>query len=143
MRNGTGNGCRGQTLAVTKDGVRGLRDLTKDQLGSLLKAAHREYALRFPRGRPIPMPEGVRIIKSSDLAMVAFLDDNGVPVIGVQPNNDPNSGRHQFAVFVLADMDGNADRLRLAFISSEFARCDSKIRALKKQAQQFRYENRG
>lgn len=138
MKNGTVHGCRDQALSVTVDGVRGLRDLTTDQLSGLLKAAHREYAMRFPRNRRVPMPAGVRIIKSADLALVAYWQNNGVPVVGLERNTNPTAGFHQFTVFVLADIENNADRLKIEYLSSESAKTDSTIRVLKKMAAEFR-----
>jgi hypothetical protein len=138
MRSGADSTRRGQAITVTSDGVRGLRDLTTDQLDVLLRAAHREYAGRFPRGRPKPMPKGVRIIKSTELPLVAYWVLNGVPLIAVQPNQDATAGYHQFGEFVLADINKNADRLQMEFASSTCSRFDGLIRGLKKQAAQFR-----
>ncbi len=138
MRSGAESTRRGQAITVTSDGVRGLRDLTTDQLGTLLQAAHREHAGRFPRGRPVPMPDDVRIVKSSELALVAYWILNGVPLIAVQPNSNEDAGYHQFGEFVLADFNKNADRLQMEFASSQCARFDGLVRALKKQATQFR-----
>lgn len=138
MRSGAAGTRRGEAITVTTDGVRGLRDLTTDQLNVLLRAAHREYAGRFPRGRPSPLPEGVRIIKSTELPLVAYWVLNGVPLIAVQPNRDPDAGFHQFGEFILADINENADRLQMEFASSTCARFDGLIRGLKKQATQFR-----
>ena len=143
MRNGAANGCRGQALHVTSDGVRGLRDLTTEQIGGLLQAAHREYAIRFPRGRPAPLPDGVRIIRSTELSLVAYWDNNGVPVIGIERNTDPHAGYHQFGVFVLADLNGLADTLRTEYLRSESAKMDHKIRGLKKMAAEFRQSHQG
>jgi hypothetical protein len=130
MRNGASDTRRG--LQVTTDGVRGLRDLTKGQLDTLLKEAHREYAGRFSRGRSVPMPEGVRVFKSTDLPLVAWWELNGVVVIAVQENRDPMAGRFQQNEYVLADINGNADRLKLEFPRSESAQFDSRMRLLKK-----------
>jgi hypothetical protein len=78
------------------------------------------------------MPEGVRVFKSTDLPLVAWWALNGVVVIAVQENRDPRAGRYQQNEYVLADVNENADRLKLEFARSEAAQFDSKMRLLKK-----------
>jgi hypothetical protein len=78
------------------------------------------------------MPEGVRVFTSTDLDLVAWWDNNGVPVIGVQENRDPRAGRFQRNEYVLADINGNAKRLQGEFIRSESAAFAAKVRGLKK-----------
>jgi hypothetical protein len=125
--------CHG-SLSITENGVRGLRDLAVDALAILVKAALREYSGRFPNGREMPMPEGVELIITTDLALATYLDLRGCPVVAIRPNTDPRAGRHQAAEFVCADYEGASSRISLAFISSEAAEYNTRMGTLKKEA---------
>jgi len=129
----TKSGCHGQVI-VTDEGIRGLRDLTTDQIRHLVKASLREYSARFPRGRDIPLPEGVTLIRTTDLALATYWDMRGCPVVAIQPNQNPRAGRNQAAEFVLADYEGASGRLSLGFVSSEAAEFHSRMGILKKEA---------
>ncbi len=129
MRNGAASQRRGQAIQVTSDGVRGLRDLTPDLLRVLLQHVHREYAGRFPRGRARQMPDGVKIVRSTDLPLVSFWMMNGVALIDFEVDN---SGRYPRATYILADYEGSIERLTREYPSSEAARFDSTVRGLKK-----------
>lgn len=137
------NGRRGgHSVNVSGQAIRGLRDLTKDQLSKLLQEAHREYTARFPHGRPPRMPTGVNRITSTELALVAFWVLNGLPLVGIEPNPDARASNHQASVFVLADWEGQADRLRREFTNGRFAQYDGILRGLKKEAVRYRDRNR-
>ena len=130
-------------LSITGDSVRGLRDLATDQIKALVKMSLREYAGRFSGGREVPLPEGVKLITTTDLAVATYLDLNGCPIVGIRPNKDPRAGRHQAAEFVIADHDGAADRVSLAFISSKPAEFNARMGILKKEAIRVRDMGRG
>src|SRR4030043_940951 len=98
----TKSGYQGQ-VTIVNENVRGLRDLTTDQLATLSRCALREYAARFPGGREVPLPEGVSLFTTTDLALAAYLDMRGVPVVGVRPSRDPRASVNQAAEFVCAD----------------------------------------
>ena len=127
--NGNGRGLR-----VTEDGVRGLRDLTTDLLAVLVKASLREYSGRYPCGRDLPLPEGVELITTTDLAIATYWDMKGCPVIAIRRNADPRAGRHQGAEFVCADFNGASERVALAFVGSESAEYQARMGILKKEA---------
>lgn len=133
---------RGQAGNGSGASIPALRDMTTDQLLTLLTQAFREHAGRYPHGRPRPMPTGVAKVTSTDLAMVAFWILNGVPWVGIEANQDPNAGYHQAAAFVLADWEGQTDRLRHEFTNGPFARYDGILRGLKKDAASFRDRDR-
>jgi hypothetical protein len=134
MGNGNGNGRSQTPIHITDDAVRGLRDLTTDQLAALAKAALREYAGRFPNARNVPLPNGVTLVTTTDLALATYWDMRGCPVVAVRPSTAPRAGRHQAAEFVHADYDGSSKRLALAFISSESADYNARMGTLKKEA---------
>jgi len=134
MANGANPARRGGDLQITENGVRGLRDLATDDLAILVKAAMREFAGRFPGGREVPLPEGVELIITTDLALATYLDLKGCPVVAIRPNTDPRAGRHQAAEFVCADFEGASARISLAFISSEAAQYNTRMGTLKKEA---------
>jgi hypothetical protein len=136
------NRCHGK-LSITDRGVRGLRDLTTDQLATLVQVALREYAMRFPGGREVPLPDGVKLITTTDLALATYWDMRGCPVVAVRPSQDPRAGRHQAAEFVHADYEGAANRLSLAFVSSEAAEFNGRMGTLKKEAIRVRDLGRG
>lgn len=130
-------------LSITGESVRGLRDLATDQIKAVVKMSMREYAGRFPGGRDVPLPEGVKLLTTTDLALATYLDMNGCPVVVIRPNTDPRAGRHQASEFVIADHDGSANRISLAFVSSEPAKFNARMGILKKEAIRVRDMGRG
>ena len=125
--------CHGQ-VRISDGKVRGLRDITTDQLAVLVKMALREYAGRFPGGREVPLPDGVSVVTTTDLALATYWDMRGCPVIAVRRNQNPRATRNQAAEFVHADYDGASNRLALAFVSSESSEYQARMGILKKEA---------
>lgn len=138
-----GNGHSRCPLRITDDSVRGLRDLTTTQLATLAKATLREYAGRFLGGREMPLPGGVKLVYTTDLALATYWDMHGCPVVGIRPNRSPRAGRNQAAEFVCADHENNSDRLALAFVSSESAGFNARMGTLKKEAIRVRDTQKG
>lgn len=143
MGNGASQARCPASLTITENGVRGLRDLTPDLLSILVRAAMREFAGRFPNGREVPLPEGVNLITTTDLALATFWDLRGCPVVAIRPNTDPRAGRFQAAEFVCADYEGASNRIALAFISSEAAEYNTRMGVLKKEAIRVRDMHKG
>lgn len=137
MSSGT-NGDGRCPLRITDDSVRGLRDLTTDHLTLLVKSAMRELASRFHGGREIPLPEGVNLIYTTDLALATYWDRHGCPVVGFRPNPSPRAGRNQAVEFVHADHDHSSERLAVAFASSDEAAFNARMGILKKEAIRIR-----
>jgi hypothetical protein len=136
--NHNGRGKNGTQVRITRNGASGLRHLPSVDLARLIWEAHQEYASRFGDGSLHGLLRDTPLVRVDDFALAAYFSTKGLALIGIERNPNPGPNSYQNAMFVFADPNRRADKLKMDFTNSDFSVYDAKTRMFKRVAREMR-----